>query len=763
MAKLEIDFSLAGATEDSSPATRIAIRHFKASDVIFGGGGQKTLAHSPGIVILMPRSSRMTFSTANRPIPIPPGVATVLDGDAENVLATVEGFDEERGTLPVIEISAIVNDSSRLKDTLALPTILDRQTSGTLSTIYTDLLCTYQATLPAAHDDVSLHLAAGQIVNLLLNLDDEPSPSHRKVGQHKLLNDLRRYMLENLGCTITTADMAAQLNMSRQHFSAWSKRMLGSTPARYLRNLRLERSMEWLEHSDESIEMIADRLSFTDRYHYSKLFKEKYKHTPIQYRKKVLAANVRDLFSQGEVLFHNQKYADALAICEEGLNDPSFKTDSDRLLILRGSCLAELGRHDEALNAWHAITNPSCVMQTGTLRCKLFFKLGRTTESLAELEGLWTRVEAWQYGDLIQLWIEHVSVLYTSRRAQPLRRHLAFRRKRFRHDRQSQPITLHACRDIGDYMDVLKQCPDLKEACLLSLSRAGEYDLAFKKFGSDVPPRLHARMLLESGRYHEVLALQPEHPVYACRALIELGRLEEAIERFPDRSAAAYMALGRYQELLDQTSGVGIAKVRALCALDRTEEIENLTIKGSYQWHVIQCHLNPQILLEVDFPDTPEFTHSARLLVTLKALLTDKIDDARNHLAKLAGVSSPDLWPERYGSIELLIISAIPALLDDTVDIRKDLEIMCRDFRYFCQQTLYHDAAYLLGEIDEKAYHEQPRQMGLRNRWSFIQALACDLGGQHDKALCQYAKILESPTTRDRNVMSHFCRWRAGS
>lgn len=741
--------------------TRIAVSHFKTSEVVLGAEGHKALDHSSGIVILIPQSSGMSFRSQGLPLPIPPGVAVLLDGDAENILGTQEGFHGELLSVPVIEISAIVNRSSRLKDMLVLPTILDRQASNALSAVYTDLLCNYPSRRAASPDeDVTLHIAAGHIVNLILTLDDDRTHAHSESGQQKLLRTLRQYMVENLKSHITTADMAARLNMSRQHFSAWAKRMLGSAPARYLRNLRLERSLEILANSNDTMESIAEQLSFTDRYHYSKLFKEKYGYTPIHYRKKLLLASARDLHSQCEALFHNQQYEKAGALCRQGLDDPSFETDRDRLLILLGRSLVQLGQHAEALDAWQSVQQGSYALQAGLLRCRLLFGNDRTDQSLAELERLWSGVQGWKYSDLIQVWVEQASALYTLRKAAALRRYLAFRRDRFKFDQQSQSITIHACRNLGDYLDVLEQCPDLKEACALSLIRAGEYERAFKQYGSGISPGAHARMLVETGRYEDVLALHPEFPDQCCRALIALGRPEEAIERFPKHAAPAYLALGRYQELLDDFPDMSISRIDALSALGRTEELQNVGVRGSHFWHAAQCRINPEILLQVDYDDTQAFVNEARIMLTLQALEEGRVENARGFLAESVDVSSPDFWPAGSTSSELLIISFLRSCLDGTMNMRGDLEVMYRNFRYLNRQTLYYDAAYLLGKVDEKAYLAQPRKMDLAERWQFVQALACDLDGRCARARRLYTEILDAQLIVSDHSKRRFCAWR---
>lgn len=63
----------------------------------------------------------------------------------------------------------------------------------------------------------------------------------------------------------------------------------GITPSKYIREKKLERSRELLEHSEKSVSEIAHSLHFCDQSYFSTAFKNRYGLYPSEYRDKVIA------------------------------------------------------------------------------------------------------------------------------------------------------------------------------------------------------------------------------------------------------------------------------------------------------------------------------------------------------------------------------------------------------------------------------------------------------------------------------------------
>ena len=96
---------------------------------------------------------------------------------------------------------------------------------------------------------------------------------------------IRKHLHEDL----LVEDYAQLVNMSLSSFKRKFKEAFGDTPARYIKNERLEKAAELLKITHSRISDICFTCGFNDLGHFSKSFADKYKLSPSDYRKKHLA------------------------------------------------------------------------------------------------------------------------------------------------------------------------------------------------------------------------------------------------------------------------------------------------------------------------------------------------------------------------------------------------------------------------------------------------------------------------------------------
>ena len=82
----------------------------------------------------------------------------------------------------------------------------------------------------------------------------------------------------------STTDMARQSCMSKAQFFMRFHDATGMSPQSYLLNLRLEKSMDILRNTDQSVADIAVQCGFCDSNHFIKLFRQRNNLTPRRYR-----------------------------------------------------------------------------------------------------------------------------------------------------------------------------------------------------------------------------------------------------------------------------------------------------------------------------------------------------------------------------------------------------------------------------------------------------------------------------------------------
>ena len=78
--------------------------------------------------------------------------------------------------------------------------------------------------------------------------------------------------------------LADVCKVSERWLSKCFRQEVGIAIPDYINNIKLQRSLQLLKYSDATIEEISDFFSFSNQSYYSKLFKEKYSCTPLEYR-----------------------------------------------------------------------------------------------------------------------------------------------------------------------------------------------------------------------------------------------------------------------------------------------------------------------------------------------------------------------------------------------------------------------------------------------------------------------------------------------
>jgi AraC-like DNA-binding protein len=118
------------------------------------------------------------------------------------------------------------------------------------------------------------------------------------LGKNMLLNQkssiIERaiaYICDNMQ-NVTVEDLTKELKISRNQLFRVFKKELSLSPGVYIREYRLDRSLWLIEQTKYTITEIAAMCGFYDSNHYCKLFKNKYKRTPISVRKRPITTNL---------------------------------------------------------------------------------------------------------------------------------------------------------------------------------------------------------------------------------------------------------------------------------------------------------------------------------------------------------------------------------------------------------------------------------------------------------------------------------------
>jgi AraC-like DNA-binding protein len=104
-------------------------------------------------------------------------------------------------------------------------------------------------------------------------------------SQPSSLSWIPSYLSTHLAAPVSVKEMADRARLSPSRFHAVFQNAFGTTPGRYLSELRVRHAAELLETTDWTLAHIAGLCGFADVHHFSKAFKRRMAKTPGQYRR----------------------------------------------------------------------------------------------------------------------------------------------------------------------------------------------------------------------------------------------------------------------------------------------------------------------------------------------------------------------------------------------------------------------------------------------------------------------------------------------
>lgn len=120
------------------------------------------------------------------------------------------------------------------------------------------------------------------ICELLVNMGEEKwKHSVRDVRVSKVVS----YVENNINFEFSNESLANQVNMATNAFSRLFKEETGITLQRFIKKKRIHMACLLLLHSDYSIDEIAEKTGFLNRYHFTRVFREVTGNTPAKYKK----------------------------------------------------------------------------------------------------------------------------------------------------------------------------------------------------------------------------------------------------------------------------------------------------------------------------------------------------------------------------------------------------------------------------------------------------------------------------------------------
>jgi AraC-like DNA-binding protein/mannose-6-phosphate isomerase-like protein (cupin superfamily) len=130
------------------------------------------------------------------------------------------------------------------------------------------------------------HLYVSQVMRHFLAsiaLLQGEAPQEEKKNEY--IEHSMQYMFNHIQSSITLADLAEHVHLSKPHFTHLFKEVTGYTPMEYFMRLKIQRACQYLDLTDYCIKEVSRNVGIQDPYYFSRVFRKIMRQSPSEYRK----------------------------------------------------------------------------------------------------------------------------------------------------------------------------------------------------------------------------------------------------------------------------------------------------------------------------------------------------------------------------------------------------------------------------------------------------------------------------------------------
>lgn len=107
-----------------------------------------------------------------------------------------------------------------------------------------------------------------------------------KASKGNIIQEAICFMQKNIDKKLSLEEIAESVRYSPSHFGQLFLKKTGHTPLNYFIHMKIQKACQFLDFSDMKIKEIADKLSFYDQYHFTKVFIKILGESPSSYKKR---------------------------------------------------------------------------------------------------------------------------------------------------------------------------------------------------------------------------------------------------------------------------------------------------------------------------------------------------------------------------------------------------------------------------------------------------------------------------------------------
>jgi AraC-like DNA-binding protein len=215
---------------------------------------------------------RVIALPAGRPVLIAPDMAADAKpvGDAQHLALEFElARTRDAGLLPALGVPVVLAPDAT-RDHLARGLLRELADGAPLGPA------------PCARAQALVHLCLSSVIDAAADADGLPAGAPGDARAQ--LQPALRYIDAHLADMLSNAKLAELAHASESHFIRMFRRTLGRTPARHVQDRRVSTAAELLVRTTLSIDEIAERCGFANRYHFTRVFAQRMSHPPARFR-----------------------------------------------------------------------------------------------------------------------------------------------------------------------------------------------------------------------------------------------------------------------------------------------------------------------------------------------------------------------------------------------------------------------------------------------------------------------------------------------
>jgi tRNA A-37 threonylcarbamoyl transferase component Bud32 len=393
----------------------------------------------------------------------------------------------------------------------------------------------------------------------------------------------------------------------------------------------------------------------------------------------------------------------------------------------RGLCLRVAGEAMAAEQVWEGLDDTTWRARAALHGIDAAFEAGRHADVVAEIRRLLRSVPELKNA-LLNRFTEYVNRLCTSD-ADALTGYIELRNSAFPDDAASAATAASAEIARGNFEYVLERFPEQHIQVVHALNLIGNFEAVVDRYAC--APWLRDMALIRLGQF-DAPELSP-----AMRGFVQLLRGNpEACLAFGQR-AEALLVLGRFEEVLAHEYSEPEEIAAALRGLGRQQEalerrdVRSLSLSDVDEGALAGLRLRERLYLTEHF--------------ALKWLMRGDLHAYRRHRDAVGTLPCAAIWPDVWVAPHVLFPLA-DELAGQQGALERSLRRAIAERRTHWFGKLYYLASYLLGELSDAEYLNQPCRLYMKARHLFAQALRAELARDHASARRAYEAYRALPS-----------------